>query len=69
MAKVLYGMGLRLMECLLLRVKVLDFAQRQIIVRDGKGMNERGAPCHQSRNGGTPALGHVFYGNALTRAG
>ena len=29
------------MECLRLRVKDLDFAQRQIIVRDGKGMEDR----------------------------
>jgi integrase len=41
MAKVLYGTGLRLMECLRLRVKDLDFAQQQIIVRDGKGMDDR----------------------------
>jgi integron integrase len=41
MAKLLYGSGLRLMECLRLRVKDLDFAQHQIIVRDGKGMEDR----------------------------
>jgi integron integrase len=41
MAKLLYGSGLRLMECLRLRIKDLDFAQRQIIVRDGKGMEDR----------------------------
>jgi integrase len=41
MAKPLYGGGLRLMECLRLRVKDLDFAQRQIIVRDGKDMEDR----------------------------
>ncbi len=41
MAKLLYGSGLRLMECLRLRVKDLDFAQRAIIVRDGKGMEDR----------------------------
>jgi integrase len=40
MAKLLYGTGLRLMECLRLRVKDLDFAQRQITVRDGKGMED-----------------------------
>jgi integron integrase len=39
--KLLYGGGLRLMECLRLHVKDLDFAQRQIIVRDGKGMEDR----------------------------
>ena len=40
-AKLLYGSGLRLMECLRLRVKDLDFAQRQILVRDGKGEKDR----------------------------
>jgi len=41
MAKLLYGSGLRLMECVRLRVKDLDFAQRKIIVRDAKGMQDR----------------------------
>jgi integron integrase len=41
MAKLLYGRGLRLMEGLRLRVKDLDFAEHQIIVRDGKGMEDR----------------------------
>jgi len=41
MAKLLYGTGIRLMECLRLRVKDLDFGQHQIIVRDGKGLNDR----------------------------
>jgi integrase len=41
MGKLLYGTGMRLMECLRLRVKDLDFAQRQIIVRDGNGMEDR----------------------------
>lgn len=41
MAKLLFGSGLRLMECLRLRVKDLDFPQQQIIVRDGKGMEDR----------------------------
>jgi integron integrase len=41
MAGHLYGSGLRLMECLRLRVKDVDFAQQQIIVRDGKGQKDR----------------------------
>jgi integron integrase len=41
MARLLYGSGLRLMECVQLRVKDLDFAQHQVIVRDGKGMVDR----------------------------
>ena len=41
MAGLLYGSGLRLMECVRLRVKDVDFAQNQIIVRDGKGQKDR----------------------------
>lgn len=41
MAQLLYGCGLRLMECLRLRVKDVDFEQHQIIVRDPKGMHDR----------------------------
>jgi len=41
MAKLLYGSGLRLMECLRLRVKDIDFERREIIVRDAKGGHER----------------------------
>jgi integron integrase len=37
----LYGSGLRLLECLRLRVKDIDFGYRQITVREGKGMRER----------------------------
>ena len=40
-AKLLYGSGLRLNEALQLRVKDIDFAQQQIIVRDSKGMESR----------------------------
>ena len=41
MASLLYGAGLRLMECVRLRVKDLDFARSQIIVREGKGDKDR----------------------------
>jgi len=41
MTQIMYGSGLRLMEVLQLRVKDLDFANRQIIVRDGKGESDR----------------------------
>lgn len=40
-ASLLYGSGLRVMECLRLRVKDLDFEYRQITVRDGKGSRDR----------------------------
>ncbi len=42
MAKLLYGAGLRLMECIRLRVKDVDFENHQIIVRDGKGADSSG---------------------------
>ena len=41
MASLLYGAGLRLSECLNMRVKDIDFEQNQIIVRSGKGEKDR----------------------------
>jgi integron integrase len=41
MASLMYGGGLRLMECLRLRVQDIDFGANQIIVRDGKGFKDR----------------------------
>lgn len=41
MASLLYGAGLRLRECVRLRVKDVDVAYRQIIVRNGKGAQDR----------------------------
>jgi integron integrase len=41
MAGLLYGSGLRLMECLRLRVKDIDFAYAQVTVRHGKGGKDR----------------------------
>ena len=41
MASVMYGGGLRLLECCRLRVKDVDFARGEIIVRDGKGFKDR----------------------------
>ena len=41
MAMLLYGAGLRLMECCRLRVKDIDFSQNQILVRAGKGNKDR----------------------------
>jgi len=41
MATLLYGSGLRLLECARLRVQDVDFAMNQIVVRDGKGAKDR----------------------------
>lgn len=41
MANLLYGSGLRLIECLRLRVNDVDFGMRQITVRDGEGFQDR----------------------------
>ena len=41
MASLMYGAGLRLMECLRLRVQDIDFACNEILVRDGKGSKDR----------------------------
>ena len=41
MLRLLYGTGMRLMECVRLRVKDMDFAMSQITVRDGKGGRDR----------------------------
>ena len=40
-ASLLYGTGLRLMEALRLRVKDVDFARGELVVRDGKGARDR----------------------------
>ena len=49
MARLLYGSGLRLCECVNLRVKDLDFDRNQILVRDGKGFKDR---IHNAALGG-----------------
>jgi len=41
MASLMYGSGLRLMECCRLRVKDVDLARGQITVREGKGAHDR----------------------------
>ena len=41
MAKLLYGGGLRLMECIRLRIGDIDFEREKIYVHDGKGSKDR----------------------------
>ena len=41
MASLLHGAGLRLQECVELRVKDLNFDRRELVVRDGKGGKDR----------------------------
>ena len=41
MATLLYGSGLRVLECARLRVQDVDFAMNQVVVRDGKGAKDR----------------------------
>jgi integron integrase len=41
MAQIMYGSGLRIMECLRLRVKDIDFENHRILVYDGKGGDDR----------------------------
>ena len=47
MAMLLYGSGLRLRECLQLRIKDLDFGYNQITIRDAKGGKDRIVPFPQ----------------------
>jgi integron integrase len=46
--RLLYGTGMRLMELLRLRVKDVDFARRQVVVRGGKGGKDRVTPLPES---------------------
>jgi len=83
MAGLLYGTGMRLMECVRLRVQDVDFAYHQIVIRDGKGQKARVVPLPQRLEGplrehllGVKALheqdlaqgyGEVFLPDALAR--
>lgn len=51
LGRLLYGTGLRLMECLRLRVKDIDFAMNHIIVRNGKGDKDRVTMLPESLKG------------------
>jgi integron integrase len=51
MAHLLYGTGMRLMECVRLRVKDVDFERGEIMIRDGKGAKDRVTMLPQSLAG------------------
>jgi integron integrase len=53
MAQLLYGSGMRVLECARLRVKDIDFARNEILIRDGKGSKGRVTVLPQST---VPAL-------------
>lgn len=44
MASLIYGTGMRLMECVRLRVQDVDFEYQQVVIRDGKGQKDRVVP-------------------------
>ncbi len=48
MASLMYGAGLRVMECMRLRIQDVDFGYRQITVRSGKGGKDRYVPLPES---------------------
>ncbi|MBL0348688.1 integron integrase [Candidatus Villigracilis affinis] len=48
MVQIMYGSGLRLMECLRLRIKDIDFENHRILVYDGKGGDDRQTPLPDS---------------------
>jgi integron integrase len=48
MARLMYGTGMRLMECMRLRIKDIDFKYAQIVVRDAKGSKDRVVPLPEA---------------------
>ncbi len=83
MAALLYGTGMRLMECIRLRVQDVDFPYHQLVVRAAKGQKDRVVPFPQSlqqavreqldyarklhREDMEKGLGEVFLPDALAR--
>jgi integron integrase len=63
MALLLYGSGLRLMECVRLRVKDVDFSMNQVIVHDGKGKKDRVVMLPETVK--TPLKDHLIRVKAL----
>ena len=57
MARLMYGTGMRLMECMRLRVGDVDFGNRLVVVRDGKGGKDRVVPLPERLE--APLQGHL----------
>lgn|GEM_PF-1814641 len=66
MAGLLYGSGLRVLECARLRVKDIDFASAQILVRQGKGRKDRSTVLPANLR--APLTAHLKKVQALHRA-
>lgn len=54
--RLLYGTGMRLMECMRLRVKDIDFGRGEILIRDGKGAKDRVHHYRPTCSGGAPSM-------------
>ncbi len=59
MALLMYGAGLRIYECLRLRVKDINFSMGYIVVREGKGLKDRRTLLPESLKG--PLLEQICY--------
>ena len=57
LGRLLYGTGMRIMEGVRLRVKDVDFARREILIRDGKGFKDRVTML--PRNAARPLRAHL----------
>lgn len=63
MANLLYGTGMRLMECVRLRVKDVDFERSEVFIRDGKGAKDRVTMLPELLVG--PLQAHLLHRRAL----
>ena len=57
--RLLYGTGMRIMECVRLRVKDIDFVRLEIVVREGKGAKDRVTMLPRSVSTAARAFGRV----------
>ena len=64
--RLLYGTGMRLMECMRLRVKDVDFERLEVLVRDGKGAKDRVTMLPQSLR--EPLQAHLLRRRAVYEA-